>query len=126
MTPMKVLEKLSRLPPTIDYVGYTFSLQLRCDTYNNIWLGYYLVGCHSRKRYKRQAYTLYGIWAEKERVVVSSVNSNYLFKVLTVDCDLEPIETLIQYLKNNGIEVCNHQPDTVETEYEIINNLQLK
>lgn len=123
---MKVLQRLSILPPQIDYVGYSFALQLRCDPYNNIWLGYYLVGCHSKKYYKKQAYSLYKIWVEKERVVVSSVGSNYLFKVLTIDCDFEPINTLIQYLKNNGIPIQNKEQDTVETEFIELNNLQLK
>jgi hypothetical protein len=125
MKPMTVLKRLSLLPPLINYVGYTFQLGLRGDKRGNLWLGYFLFSCHSKKRYKKRAYTEGGVWDEKERVVVSSVGSNYLFKVLTFDSDIEPIETLTNYLKSNGLLIQNLEQEAVETEFIEINNLQL-
>lgn len=118
---MKILEHLFQLPPTINYVGFTFSLQIRKDRFDNFFLGYYLTGHHSKKKYKKQAFQL-GIWSERERVVVSSVESDYLFKVLILD-ELRAIGTLANLLKNNGVPVREFEENTIETEFsEIINN----
>ena len=117
---MTALQHLFKLPHTINYVGYTFSLQLRGDKYQNIWLGYFLTGCHSKNRYKKQAYAC-GVWHEKERVVTSSMGSNYLFKCLANDDTDKPIEALINHLKTNGLPLRTTEIEAVETEFEIIN-----
>lgn len=81
---MDLLKQLFRLPSSLDYMGYTFTLNVRKDHFGNLYLGYFLTAVYSQRRYKREAFYL-GVWSEKDRVVVSSVESNYLFKVLVAD-----------------------------------------
>lgn len=116
---MNLLNQLFRLPSSLDYVGYTFHLQLRKDNYNNLMLGYFLIGCHSKNKFKRCAFQA-GVWDEKERVVVSSRGSNYLFKVLILD-DCRGIETLTNLLRTNGIPLRSLEREALETEYSEIN-----
>jgi hypothetical protein len=76
---MTTAELFMLLPPRIDYAGFNFHLQFTEHRQFGIGLGYVLTGCHSRKKYKREAWKQ-GFW--EDRVVnrqISTMFSNYLF-----------------------------------------------
>lgn len=114
---MNLLKQLYRLPPQIEYKDYVFRLELRKDERGNLYLGYYLFLCVSKQKYKKKAFQL-GIWAHNT-VVVSSIESNYLFKVLVFD-DHKAIDTLISNLKSIGLPLRESEGQTIETEFQEI------
>lgn len=109
---MSILKTLRSLPEYIFYEGYTFRLTVKGD-----FLGYFLTACHSKKRHKKAAFRE-GYWLVKDKVVVSSQGSNYLFKVLLFDDSdgtyLQALCTLRGILIKNNIPLVAEQD--VETE----------
>lgn len=116
---MKILKELYRLPPQIEYLGFIFSLQLRNDTRGNMYLGYYVTNCTSKKKYKKACFQL-GIWSEKDRVTLSSVQSDYLFKVLVFD-EQKAVQALINEFKNNRLPLRDLEGQTIEAEFQEYN-----
>ena len=76
---MTTTERFFLLPPRIDYAGFTFHLQFTEHRQYGIGLAYVLTGCHSNKRYKRQAWKD-GYWEDRAAPrQISTMFSNYLF-----------------------------------------------
>jgi hypothetical protein len=76
---MTVTELFLQLPPRIDYAGFTFVLSFTEHRNYGIGIGYILLNCHSKKKYKRDAFRG-GYW--EDRAVnrqISTMFSNYLF-----------------------------------------------
>lgn len=113
---MSILKTYRSLPEYLPYEGYTFRLSVRGD-----FVGYFLTACHSNKKYKKAALRE-GYWLEKGKVVMSSMGSDYLFKVLLFDDTdttflraLEEIQTLLQ---KHGIPIlAESEAVTENTEY---------
>lgn len=118
---MSILKTLRNLPEYIAYEGYTFRLTVKGD-----FLGYFLTACHSKKKYKKAALRE-GYWLEKNRCVVSSVGSNYLFKVLLFDDSdstyLQALKTLQAILIKNNIPISTGwDVETENIEYTELTN----
>ncbi len=67
------------LPPAIDYAGYHFHLRFTEHLHYGLGLAYVLTGCHSKKKYKREAFRE-GYWEDRAaQRQISTMFSNYLF-----------------------------------------------
>lgn len=67
------------LPPAIDYAGYHFHLRFTEHLQYGLGLAYVLTGCHSKKKYKRLAFSE-GYWEDRaSQRQISTMFSNYLF-----------------------------------------------
>lgn len=115
---MDLLKQLFRLPSSLDYMGYTFTLNVRKDRSGNLYLGYYLTAVYSQRKYKRESFYLGNVWLEKDRVSVSSVGSDYLFKVLILDDDAEAINALIELFKKHGVPLRKLEDEAIDTDFD--------
>lgn len=115
-----MLKELSKLPPKLHYVGYIFSLRAHTDRRGVTWLGYFLTGIVTQKKDKKNAFKN-GVWIEKNRVVVSSQGSNYLFKTIVFEDDTEAIQILRDFLDTHGLlPPPQYNEQTENTEYQEI------
>jgi hypothetical protein len=117
---MSILKTWHKMPEAINYEGYTFRLIVRGD-----FVGYFLTGCFSKKKYKRAAFSE-GYWLEKGRCPVSSVGSNYLFKVLLFDTSdrvfLQALKELQQFLIKNRLLMSQSEAVIEDTEFTEVKN----
>ena len=120
---MNIQQTWRSLPECLPYEGYTFRLLLR-----GYFVGYYLTGCHSRKKYKREAFKQ-GYWIERRkgdlfkpgRCPMPSEGSNFLILRPLFDDDddslLQALQELLSELKQNGFPIATSETHTEETEF---------
>lgn len=104
---MTVAEQFILLPPRIDYAGFTFTLQFTEHKQYGVGIGYVLTGCHSRKKYKREAWKE-GYWEDHAvSRQISTMFSNYLFYEPLFDtsdnCLIAALSTLRQRMTESQL-----------------------
>jgi hypothetical protein len=108
---MTTAELFMLLPPHIDYAGFAFHLQFTEHRQFGIGIGYVLTGCHSRKKYKRQAWKD-GYWEDKSvNRQISTMFSNYLFFEPLYDNSDRCLHEALQTLRIRMTEYKLLQPD---------------
>ena len=108
-----ILTMWSKLPERLPYQGYEFSLILR-----GYFVGYFLTKCLKNRGYKLAAFREGVWWEKKTERQMSSVGSDYLFKVALFDDSdeslYEAFKTLHDFLIKNNFPIREESDSAIE------------